>query len=519
MLLALDVLASHTRFSTILNINWLNSVTAVEIFFVISGFFIQMQILNLNNGATAKWQWKFFSARLFRIFPAYWVCLIISFVYYFFVSTPAVRINSEFPLYPNEAIESLFALKPAIENLLLQIWWCVTTPFAILQDLALLWYVDDGVAFLSMSLHNTEFYIPQSLLVPQAWSLGIELTFYLLAPFLLQLRSGYLFIISGVFLIMKVYLSISGMPESLGWRGDLIYRFFPLELPYFIGGAIVYRYKERLNIFSGKSYQDGKLMQLLVAYFLVWVATMGLGIPNQSFDYSIAITLGCMLILPSLYFITINNKADRYVGDLTYPIYIFHIIIYAICCENWERFAFLVKDYPSVGHVEFYSFLTLLLTISFSIFYVSFERGTLALIRGSKAYPQERLFSIRVVQLIFAYLIIWSILLFLRIPAEKFDFKRLALLAWTFILPCLFFMTLNKRTEKFVGLSIYPLFILHITIYAVCCSQWEKLAFLVRDYPSIGHSEFIFYLTIGFTIVFSSIYIAILHKIFSRDEC
>jgi peptidoglycan/LPS O-acetylase OafA/YrhL len=71
------------------------------------------------------------------------------------------------------------------------------------------------------------------LLVPQAWSLGIEVMFYIIAPFLV--RKSNLAIIS----IIALSLLIKIFTYSIGYTNDpWTYRFFPSELALFLLGTV-----------------------------------------------------------------------------------------------------------------------------------------------------------------------------------------------------------------------------------------------------------------------------------------
>ena len=43
------------------------------------------------------------------------------------------------------------------------------------------------------------------LIIPQAWTLGVELTFYILAPFLVKRKTATLFIILILSIIIRIY--------------------------------------------------------------------------------------------------------------------------------------------------------------------------------------------------------------------------------------------------------------------------------------------------------------------------
>ena len=81
------------------------------------------------------------------------------------------------------------------------------------------------------------------LLDPPAWTLGVELTFYLIAPFILRGRAlKYLLAIIVVSFLIKAGLSVAKLNYD-PWT----YRFFPAELGFFILGSVAYKISDRLD--------------------------------------------------------------------------------------------------------------------------------------------------------------------------------------------------------------------------------------------------------------------------------
>jgi peptidoglycan/LPS O-acetylase OafA/YrhL len=77
ILLAISVFCAHSR--PLGSLRWLSGDLAVESFFVISGFYMQ---LILSTKYTKErlgntWVWQFYKARYLRLLPVYWVgCLL-----------------------------------------------------------------------------------------------------------------------------------------------------------------------------------------------------------------------------------------------------------------------------------------------------------------------------------------------------------------------------------------------------------------------------------------------------------
>src|SRR5205814_8798333 len=79
------------------------------------------------------------------------------------------------------------------------------------------------------------------LLLPQCWSVGVELSFYLIAPYLNRLRTFDLtlcFVADlSARLLARNYLGLAHDP----WSN----RFFPFELTWFLAGMLGYRFFDR----------------------------------------------------------------------------------------------------------------------------------------------------------------------------------------------------------------------------------------------------------------------------------
>ncbi|MFZ6693376.1 hypothetical protein [Undibacterium sp. SXout20W] len=95
----------------------------------------------------------------------------------------------------------------------------------------------------STDFSKSEIVLFPALLVPQAWTLGVELSFYLIAPFILREKRTMLMLLA-LSLCVRVYLLYIGLGEHDPWT----YRFFPTELAFFLLGALSHQYISPLYI-------------------------------------------------------------------------------------------------------------------------------------------------------------------------------------------------------------------------------------------------------------------------------
>lgn len=205
LLLAIAVLISHTITPTLGGWSYVNPTVAVEIFFVISGFYIQMVLAEKyrKNLLGSHWITKFYVARYFRLFPAYFVCLVLSILYFLVIKK--IDLGSYYEI-PNEYIKKVFELPITPRNILLWIWFMFSNVFMFFQDFSLLIYVVGKQSFFSLRELGGDFYLPNAMLIPQAWSIGIEILFYLVAPLILGLKTRYLLLVGGFLLLAKIII-------------------------------------------------------------------------------------------------------------------------------------------------------------------------------------------------------------------------------------------------------------------------------------------------------------------------
>jgi peptidoglycan/LPS O-acetylase OafA/YrhL len=170
--------------------------------------------------------------------------------------------------------------------------------------------VHDRLIDWSANFWNSDMPLWQGLTVPQAWSLGIELNFYFVAPYLLRLRSRWLLIGSCCGLTVKV-VTIKALHLGDPWT----YRFFPFELGYFILGALAFRYRHVLDVLVPERIAKYVVYPLVIVFA---VARVPVHLPTLVYPFALA------CLLPFLFRTTSGFKTDRLIGELSYPFYIFH---------------------------------------------------------------------------------------------------------------------------------------------------------------------------------------------------
>lgn len=294
---------------------------AVQVFYIISGFYMAMVLSSRYSRPR-----DFYISRLLRIFPTYWVVL---------AGTIIVSMGLGL-LHGNWLMLTPYLSHPSDHNGLLGVVLTALTNVTLIGQ--------DWVMFLSHAwgrpLQLTGDFardvspLWRYLLLPQCWSVGVELTFYAMVPLLNRLRSRWLILIAALSIASRLYAY-----WRLGLNHDpWTYRFFPFELGLFLFGMLGYRLyvksapyhpPQRFRCVSLRSYLVAAGLLMLTLYVLVgtvWnigdVTTQDLG-PLASFPLWI-------VIIPVLFFVFGNQKLDRMIGELSYPIYLVHFVVVAV---------------------------------------------------------------------------------------------------------------------------------------------------------------------------------------------
>jgi len=303
----------------------LGGALAVQAFFMISGFYMAL-VLNEKYPAGRTGYREFIVSRVLRIFPAYFLA----------VSMTALVLYCGY-LYYGELEGSLHLW---FDNWNSFDWYA--RAYLLLTHLTLLG--QDTYHFLGLdgsgglmfdenfNAHRNQF--ANFMIVPQAWSLSLELYFYMLAPFLVRRPVRQLiWIIAGSIAIRLA------LKYGLGWEDDpWNYRFFPSELAVFLFGALGYRIYRRLRrgSLNLKEWGGWCAVGLLACVVLEVNQYQGASYPTMDVLLVVAILLG----LPFLFGVSKNWKIDRLIGELSYPVYLTHMLVI------WIFVLFEVSDGP-----------------------------------------------------------------------------------------------------------------------------------------------------------------------------
>lgn len=276
---------------------------SVSVFFIISGFYMAMILENKYRDR----YFLFITNRWYRLAPTYYLILALSFVLYLAMS-----------IYTGHPHDRL-------------VYWVAAWNHGHWG--AMLVGGLSQLTIVGLDLPSLFFYSPDTgyslvggapgmdagwrlLFVPQAWSISLEFMFYLVAPFLVRFSSWKLSLMALVSASLKIglFYALKG-----GHYGSWTYEFFPTQFFLFILGILAFRHGLPLaKAFSKPTLMScGGIFLLLILFGSIHKDTY-----EEPLTYVMA-----LFAIPSLFKLTSSNVWDRKLGELSYPIYITHILV------------------------------------------------------------------------------------------------------------------------------------------------------------------------------------------------
>jgi peptidoglycan/LPS O-acetylase OafA/YrhL len=297
LLLAFAVVIAHSR--PLYGFGGIGGSGAVMAFYVISGFYMHLVLSTSYAGRPIA----FYSNRLLRLIPAYWAVLALM----FFV--PAIFGHTGlFGYVAWSAMSQATDGSPAS--------WFAAIPnlFIIGSDILRQFLFDTttGELFpwhLGFVETNETRGAYNFLLVRQMWSVGNELLFYLAAPWIARLRNP---IFIGV-LAVAALMFFQAFGFNLAWTHLLPnYNFI-----FFVLGMAAYRGMGLITKLPGLMIWT--LAIIPFAYFLFFPPLSTLTAQNL-----MLIWLPYSFTIPTLFTLSRDWRLDRWLGELSYPIYVCH---------------------------------------------------------------------------------------------------------------------------------------------------------------------------------------------------
>ncbi|WP_308724691.1 acyltransferase family protein [Metapseudomonas otitidis] len=282
---------------------------AVQMFYMVSGFYMAL-VWNERYATSDRAFRTFYLNRFLRIYPQYAIVLVLSIA----VSGYAWVTQDRHPI----AVAQNFPLSEISAG------WVYGTQASLLGLESLLFLErapDGGLTFTTNFAEASQPPLHYYVFVPQAWSLGLELMFYLLVPFLLSKTR---------LIVSIVILSLAA--RAIAWHQGFshdpwTYRFFPFEIAIFLAGSLSLRLWQRIpdsfiSQISNPIVHISATLTLIATIFKFNLLHETLGEASYWLIYLVA-----FLLLPVVFDASRHSEKDRIIGDLSYPIYISHLMI------------------------------------------------------------------------------------------------------------------------------------------------------------------------------------------------
>ena len=277
---------------------------SVQAFYIISGFYMAL-ILREKYEDSPNGAWLFYSNRALRLYPLFWTFSLLALLLALYKSSPALI--------------DVFGLPLTTE-----LYFLFTNVFILFQDTTQFLHVDPDHGFISPTLDYAQANASAYLLVPQAWSIGVEIWFYMLAPVLTRWSTRALIIIIFITLIGRIaFFSFF----SDHYYGAFNYRFFPFELSLFLMGSLAYRVYKAISwstLGKPRTYLIA-ILPILLPIFLT-ISFRGSD-PFSSESVRWLYLIAVATCLPALFFSTKAMSLDRWIGELSYPIYLSQFVV------------------------------------------------------------------------------------------------------------------------------------------------------------------------------------------------
>jgi peptidoglycan/LPS O-acetylase OafA/YrhL len=291
----------------------------------------------------------FYASRALRIFPLYWTALLLTLI--LGILKTQLHIGTD-----ENAISHYFHYSQYL-----------TGGSAIAEFVNFL--------FRNLTLIVNKDYIsikenlaPGYLIVNQAWTLQVELLFYLFVPLVIKLKKHFWFFVSLYFIFFYgLVVPFQFLPQNTLTFNFLNYFF------YFLLGMCSYKYIYK-NINKKQLTGFSKLIFLFFLTLVIFYQILPGKILDKGFYMSLSYYMAFAVSIPYLFKLTKNNKFDRFLGELSYPVYITHMLFVKL---------FFALHFPS--HQYLNSIIIATPTLIFSILLVKVVQDPVDRFRHRKA--------------------------------------------------------------------------------------------------------------------------------------
>ncbi len=297
---------------------------AVHSFFILSGF-LMTTIMHKTYGYSLGGFKKYAINRFLRLYPVYWALLAVTVMMVWVVGEDFFKAFHKSIHFPKDIVE-------------------------VLANLTMLYPEFSPIIF-------------STRLAPATWALTIEIFYYVLIGLGLSKNRTVTLVWFGLSVVFLIYNILNGK-LSIGYGN-----FLSASLPFSIG-ALLYWYQDR--IFELLKKFNSIYLVVCLAYFgnIIFIAASGFLIPEQHWKFNFICGF-FNLILSSLVIVILLNiqkqlvpiGLDKFLGDLSYPVYVFHWAGAGLA--SWLLFKDVVKGHSIEGFFVFLlgSMITIIISV------------------------------------------------------------------------------------------------------------------------------------------------------------
>jgi len=309
-LLAIAVISAHV--GPIFGLRFVPGPVVVQTFFIISGFYMSL-VLNQKYNSF----WLFISNRLLRIYPTYFLILLLSLGAY----------TALYFAYGKNSIPLFQAYSDSKVGLSTLIGLGITNLTILGQDVFLFMGYDTGAGqlYFTKNFWATSPQLWHLCVIPPAWTLSVEIIFYFLAPFILKKNIKLAVLVMAISIGLRIWCYY-----GMGLTGDpWTFRFFGNELFFFTLGNVSYLIYEKVKTYTVPTWINHSILVAVVFITLNYLDFL----PDKSiiFQFTVRDIVYFAVITvagPFLFGYLKDSHVDRFIGDLTFPVYLSHWLIH-----------------------------------------------------------------------------------------------------------------------------------------------------------------------------------------------
>lgn len=281
---------------------------AVQIFFAISGFYMAFVLTESYPSMT-----KFYISRAVRIYVPYFAILLSICLLCCISGLTSGRWLTL----------TAYVHSPLLHNGIAGVGLAVVANITIFFQDWLMFLKQDCGQHLQFTANFAEskYALWHYIVIPPSWSVALELCFYTIAPFLNGLKTITLILIITASTGLRTYLYNQCSLNFDPWT----YRFFPCEISTFLIGMLGYRVYTHFRVqglpLAGRidiCWFYGVLLGAFLIYAWITKKADNLGV------ISYLVLFPLMVIIPVLFSYSQKSKFDRFIGELSFPVYLMH---------------------------------------------------------------------------------------------------------------------------------------------------------------------------------------------------